>query len=242
MTAELARYTDRVSGDGAQPAGQAVLLVEDGTDLGRQIVESLTGAGFVVTWIRDGDEALAAPMSRYQLLILDLTLPGASGFEILAHIRRQYLRVPVLILSANKEEFDKVRALDLGADDYVTKPFWPGELVARVRARLRRPELRLADGLEIGELSINTTRRSVTVGRQPVDLTRTEFELLFALANRRGAATTRAWLLANVMGFDSDATERTLDVHMSRLRKKLGPAGALLGTVWGVGYRLGTEE
>jgi two-component system response regulator MtrA len=231
-----------VSGDGAQPPGPAVLLVEDGPDLGRQIVESLTGAGFVVNWIRDGDEALAAPMARYHLLILDLTLPGASGFEILAHIRREDIRVPVLILSANKEEHDKVRALDLGADDYLTKPFWPNELVARVRARLRRPELRVGDVLEIGEISIETTRREVIVGRQPVDLTRTEFDLLLALARRRGAATTRAWLLAHVRGFDSDSTERTLDVHISRLRKKLGPAGALLATVWGVGYRLGVQE
>jgi two-component system response regulator MtrA len=227
--------------DGAQTPGPAVLLVEDGADLGRQIVESLTDAGFAVNWIRDGDVALTAPMSRYQLVILDLTLPGASGFEILQHIRREDIRVPVLILSGNKEEHDKVRALDLGADDYVTKPFWPKELVARVRARLRRPELRVADVIEIGEMSIDTTRRVTIVGRQPVDLTRTEFDLLLALAKRRGAPTTRAWLLAHVMGFESDATERTLDVHISRLRRKLGAAGPLLATVWGVGYRLGAE-
>ncbi len=221
--------------------GHRLLLVEDHEQLGRQIIESLGAAGFETDWIRDGDEALAAPFARYQLLILDLTLPGASGFEILAHVRREDVRVPVLILSAHNDTRDKVHALDLGADDYVTKPFWPQELVARVKARLRRPELRASDVMQVGELSIDVSRRIVLVENQPVELTRAEFELLAALARRQGAAVSRAWLLEHIMGLESEATERTLDVHVSRLRKKLGPAGAHIATVWGVGYRLGHQ-
>lgn len=219
--------------------GHRLLLVEDHEPLARQIVESLRAAGFEVDWIRDGDEALAAPFARYQLLILDLTLPGASGFEILAHVRREDVRVPVLILSAHNDTRDKVHALDLGADDYLTKPFWPQELVARVKARLRRPELRAADVLQLGELSIDVGRHLVLVHNLPVDLTRAEFDILAALARRLGAAVSRAWLLEHIMGLESESTERTLDVHVSRLRKKLGPAGARIATVWGVGYRLG---
>lgn len=223
------------------PTGQRLLLVEDNEQLGRQILDALGGAGFVTDWIRDGDKALAAPFARYTLLILDLNLPGASGFEILEHLRRQDVQVPVLILSGRTDARDKVDALNLGADDYVTKPFWPQELVARVKARLRRPELRTADALEIGELSIDMAGRTVLVAREPVDLTRAEFDLLAALARRRGSAVSRAWLLEHVMGLESEATERTLDVHISRVRKKLGAAGALIATVWGVGYRLGGE-
>lgn len=224
------------------PTGQPLLLVEDSEQLGRQIVDALGAAGYPIDWIRDGDEALAAPFGRYALLILDLNLPGASGFEILEHLRRQDVQVPVLILSGRTDARDKVDALDLGADDYVTKPFWPQELVARVKARLRRPELRAADALEIGELSIDLAGRSVVVEGAPVELTRAEFDLLAALVRRRGTAVSRAWLLEHVMGLESEATERTLDVHISRVRKKLGPAGARISTVWGVGYRFGDNE
>lgn len=238
-----ARYADdhlRGAVESTTPVtGHRLLLVEDHEQLGRQITESLQAAGFEIDWIRDGDEALAAPFARYQLLILDLTLPGASGFEILAHVRREDVRVPVLILSAHNDTRDKVHALELGADDYLTKPFWPQELVARVKARLRRPELRASDVLQIGEMSIDVSRRIVLVDDKAIELTRAEFDLLAALARRRGAAVSRAWLLEHIMGLESEATERTLDVHVSRLRKKLGVAGTHIATVWGVGYRLG---
>jgi DNA-binding response OmpR family regulator len=221
--------------------GHRILVVEDSEPLGRQIIESLHAAGYETEWIRDGDAALAAPFARYALLVLDLTLPGTSGFEILAHLRREDVRVPVLILSARGDARDKVHALDLGADDYLTKPFWPEELVARVKARLRRPELRAADVLEIGELAIDIGARTVRVNGAAAELTRAEFDLLAALARRRGSAVSRAWLLEHIMGLETEATERTLDVHVSRLRKKLGAAGSLIATVWGVGYRLGGE-
>ncbi|HVL67084.1 MAG TPA: response regulator transcription factor [Vicinamibacterales bacterium] len=225
-----------------QAPGPRLLLVEDSEQLGRQILDALGDAGFEADWIRDGDAALSAAFARYSLVILDLTLPGASGFEILAHLRREALTLPVLILSGHTDAREKVHALDLGADDYLTKPFWPQELVARVKARLRRPDLRDGGALDVGALSIDFARRAVAVGEQPIDLTRAEFDLLAALARRRGAAVTREWLLEHVMGGETESSDRTLDVHVSRLRKKLGTAGAQIATVWGVGYRLGAER
>jgi len=180
---------------------ERVLLVEDDESLGRQIVGHLEGDGFTVDWIKDGDTALAADPAPYSLVILDLMLPGAYGLDVLKRLREDH-DVPVLILSARNETADKVRSLQLGADDYVTKPFWP--------------------------------ERRVEVEGETVELTRAEFEILSALARRAGSAVARAWLLDALQ----DGTERTLDVHVSRLRKKLGPAGGLIKTVWNIGYRL----
>ena len=216
--------------------GQRVLVVEDDASLGQQVVDRLRAAGFDPTWIQDGREALRAPLEPFALLVLDLMLPGAHGFDVLKRLRSES-DAPVLVLSARNDTRDKVRALELGADDYVTKPFWPEEVVARVQARLRRPVL--ARGLvETGELAIDVEARRVEVAGEAVELTRMEFELLAALARRLGAAVSRAWLVEHVLDPDREGTERTLDVHVSRLRKKLGGCGRLLATVWGVGYRL----
>jgi two-component system response regulator MtrA len=173
------------------------------------------------------------------LVILDLMLPGAHGFDVLKALRSDHHHVPVLVLSARHEAADKVRGLELGADDYLTKPFWPEELLARVRARLRRPAL-AASGhtVEVAALRIDFDARLVTVEGATVDLTRVEFDLVAALARRPGAAVSRRWLAEHVLDPARDGGERTLDVHISRLRRKLGVAGALLATVWGVGYRL----
>jgi two-component system response regulator MtrA len=145
----------------------------------------------------------------------------------------------VLLLSARQDTADKVRGLELGADDYLTKPFWPEELLARVRARLRRPAL-TASGrvVAVGPLLVDRDGRIVMVDGAAVDLTRVEFDLIAALASRPGAAVSRAWLAEHVLDSTRDGGERTLDVHVSRLRRKLGRAGALIATVWGVGYRL----
>ena len=216
--------------------GQRVLVVEDDASLGQQVVDRLRAAGFDPTWIQDGREALRAPLEPFALLVLDLMLPGAHGFDVLKRLRGES-DAPVLVLSARNDTRDKVRALELGADDYVTKPFWPEEVVARVQARLRRPVL--ARGLvETGELAIDVEARRVEVAGAAVELTRVEFELLAALARRLGAAVSRAWLVEHVLDPDREGTERTLDVHVSRLRKKLGGCGRLVATVWGVGYRL----
>lgn len=220
---------------------QKILLVEDDASLGRQIVGTLRESGFDSHWLTDGDAAMREPTRAYALVILDLMLPGAYGLDVLKHIRQSGSSVPVLVLSARNETRDKVRALQLGADDFVTKPFFPEELVARVRARIRRPALD-ADGgvVTAGELEIDLGGRTVRVSGAPVELTRVEFDLLAALARRPGAAVARSWLADNVLDPEREGTERTLDVHVSRLRRKLGVAGPRVATVWGVGYRLET--
>lgn len=215
-----------------------VLLVEDDPSLGRQIVGYLQDAGFDPTWITDGDSALRESPKPYALVILDLMLPGAYGLDVLKHFRGGGSAVPVLILSARNETRDKVRALQLGADDFVTKPFFPEELVARIRARLRRPTLEVEGTVTVGGMEIDLAARRVVVAGRDVDLTRVEFDLLAALARRPGAAVARSWLAENVLDPEREGTERTLDVHVSRLRRKLGDAGRSVATVWGVGYRL----
>jgi DNA-binding response OmpR family regulator len=218
-----------------------ILLVEDDENLGRQIVAALEGAQLEATWIKNGSNALAESPDDYHLLILDLMLPGAYGLDILKTFRLES-DVPVLILSARNETEDKVRALQLGADDYVSKPFWPEELLARVQARMRRPVLQRSDVIKAGDLSIDINARRVLVEDVPVELTRVEFDLLAALAKRPGAAVPRAWLAEHVLDPEREGTERTLDVHVSRLRKKLGACGKCVATVWGVGYRLESQS
>ena len=210
-----------------------VLLIEDDRELGAQIVATLHKAGFGVTWWTEG--RVPDPAS-IDLLIVDLMLPGMYGLDILKALRATS-DTPALVLSARNDTSDKIRALKLGADDYMTKPFWPEELVERVRARLRRPTLARNDVIEVGPLRIGLAERQVWVGERAVDLTRAEFDLLATLARRPGAAVTRAALVDAAIDADRDGAERTLDVHVSRLRKKLGDAG-MIQTVWGVGYRL----
>ncbi|MGE0455569.1 MAG: response regulator transcription factor [Vicinamibacteria bacterium] len=219
---------------------QRIVLVEDDERLGEQVVASLREAGYDTLWLRDGREATPAAVQGASLLILDLMLPGAHGFDVLRNLRRQS-DVPVLVLSARNETLDKVRALKLGADDYVTKPFWPEELQARVSARLRRPVLQRSEAIRLGELEIETGARRVRLRGESVELTRVEFELLAALARRPGSAVSRAWIASNVLDPEREGGERTLDVHVSRLRKKLGESGRRIATVWGVGYRLEAE-
>jgi two-component system response regulator MtrA len=214
-----------------------ILLIEDDKNLGDQIVAHLKSDGFDVTWLRDGPVALDADPKQYDLVVLDLMLPGAHGLDILK-IYRETAETPVLVLSARNETSTKVRALALGADDYVTKPFWPEELLARIQARLRRPLLHSSDIVKTGALHIDLGARTVENAGERVELTRIEFDLLAALAQRIGAAMTRQSLVDRVLDPDREGTGRTLDVHFSRVRKKLGSEGARIATVWGVGYRL----
>jgi two-component system response regulator MtrA len=214
-----------------------VLLVEDDERLGRQVADTLAQAGYDTAWVRDGRTLTAETVEGASLVVLDLMLPGEHGLDILKRLRRES-DVPVLVLSARNETADKVRALKLGADDYVTKPFWPEELLARVAARLRRPVLSRSTAIRVGDLTVDLEQRRVTAAGEPVDLTRVEFDLLAALLRRQGSAVSRTWLAEHVLDPDREGGERTLDVHMSRLRKKLGPAAAAIATVWGVGYRL----
>jgi two-component system response regulator MtrA len=212
-----------------------ILLIEDDAALGAQTAQHLRRAGFDVTWLRDGDGEI--DLASFDLLVLDLMLPGTFGLDLLKRFR-ETSDVPVLILSARADGATRVQGLRLGADDYVTKPFWPEELVERVRARLRRPVLQREGAIEIGSISIDLHARVVRVDGARVALTAAEYGILAALAKRRGAPVTRLALAEQSLDAERDGAERTLDVHVSRIRKKLGDAGALLQTVWGIGYRL----
>jgi DNA-binding response OmpR family regulator len=214
----------------------SILVVEDDAQLGAQVVEHLQRAGFQTEWWREGRPWPAGEPVPYEMVVLDLMLPGTYGLDLLKDLRAGS-EVPVLILSARTGAPDRVRALQLGADDYLTKPFWPEELVERVRARLRRPTLQRAGGVVAGPLSLDPDARTASVEGRALELTRVEFDILLALARRPGAAISRRWFAENVLDPERDGSERTLDVHLSRLRKKLGVEG-LIETVWGIGYRL----
>lgn len=217
-----------------------ILLAEDDEALGTQIVKTLTDAGYEVEWFRDGDKARDADLTNVRLVVLDLMLPGTYGLDILKAYRRRS-DVPALILSARSDTSDKVRALKLGADDYLTKPFWPEELLARVAARLRRPQFeRETNELVVGAISLDEDARRVSVSGEEIDLTSAEFEILLALMRRPSSAMTRAALVDAALDPGHEGGQRTLDVHISRLRKKLGSASAQLKTVWGIGYKIET--
>ena len=219
---------------------ERVLLIEDDPELGAQIVEHLRLAGFAPLWWKEGRPLTPEEAETIALVILDLNLPGSDGLAILQALRA-HAEVPVLVLSARSATSDKVGAMRLGADDYMTKPFWDEELIERVRARVRRPNLRRADTLTVGPLFIDVEKRVARMHGEALELTRVEFELLLALARRPGFALTRKWLTQHVLDPEQGGGERTLDVHVSRLRRKLGPAHNL-ETVWGIGYRLTDRE
>lgn len=213
-----------------------VLIIEDDMQLGEQILQHVQQAGYEATWMTEGRPLTPKDLGGIELVVLDLMLPGTHGFDILKQLR-EYSDVPVLVLSARDDTVDKIRGLRLGADDYLTKPFWPDELVERVRARLRRPVLRRDADLHFGPLQIDRGARTVAMHGQQVNLTRVELDLLLVLAERPGAAVTRRYLVERILDADRDGDERTLDAHVSRLRKKLG-ADQPVETVWGIGYRL----
>lgn len=218
-----------------------ILLLEDDAELGAQISGQLRGAGLEVVWWRRGRTIEAEDAAAIKLVILDLMLPGTHGLDVLRELRAVTADLPVLILSARNTSEDKVRALRLGADDYMTKPFWPEELVERVRARLRRPRIERAEVITLGPLRLDLAARELSREGVALAMTRTELDLLSALARQRGEAVSRRWLVEHVLDPERDGGARTLDVHMSRLRKKLGDA-CVIDTVWGVGYRLRQEE
>jgi two-component system phosphate regulon response regulator PhoB len=228
-----------------QPAevnGKRVLVVDDEPDIVALVAYHLAKAGFRVSTASNGDDAVDEARKEHpSLIVLDLMLPGISGFEVLEAIRRDPSTsgVAVLMLTARKDEVDRVKGLSLGADDYLTKPFSPAELVLRVKAILRRTGAQ-ADRdeiLRIGDISINRSAHTVALSGQSIDLTPTEYKLLILLAERRGRVQARSHLLQSVWDAAPDIQTRTVDMHVQRLRTKLGHAGDLIETVRGFGYR-----
>jgi len=226
-----------------QATGERVLVVDDEPDIVALVAYHLAKAGFRVSTATNGRDALdQAKREIPALVVLDLMLPGLSGFDILEAIRRndETRAIAVLMLTARRDEPDRIRGLSLGADDYLTKPFSPAELVLRVKAILRRTgaQAQKDDLLEIGEVSINRSAHSVFVAGHAVDLTPTEYKLLILLAERRGRVQARSHLLQSVWDAAPDIQTRTVDMHVQRLRTKLGAAGDLIETVRGFGYRI----
>ena len=219
-----------------------ILVVDDEPDALDLIQYNLKAAGYDVVTADDGEEALKkARTTQPALVILDVMLPEVDGLEVCKALRREpaTATVPIIMLTAKAAEIDRVLGLELGADDYVTKPFSPRELVLRVKALLRRrmPNEPETENLDFADLKIDIPRHQVLVKGKSVDLTATEFKLLTVLAERRGRVQSRDVLLRDVWEYDSLIDTRTVDTHMRRLRDKLGEASNHLDTVRGVGYR-----
>lgn len=227
-----------------------ILVVEDERPLAELIGRQLTGAGHSVGVAEDGVTALEMlERSPADLVILDWMLPRLDGLEVCRRIRAHSI-TPILMLTARAEESDRVLGLEVGADDYLTKPFSLPELLARARALLRRVELmrRQTDqpangaGMVIaGELRIDLDGRSAGIGDETLDLTPKEFDLLTMLAGHPGRAYSREYLLQTIWGSEYIGFDRTVDSHVVRLRKKLGPLGECVTTVWGIGYKWRTD-
>lgn len=223
---------------------ERILVVDDEPSILELVRFALEREGFEVTVAADGETAVSLFRARpADLVVLDLMLPGKDGFEVFRELRQQG-PVPVIMLTARGGETDKVLGLEFGADDYMTKPFSPRELVARVKAVLRRAEPRESPEnqiLRVGEITLDTLRHRVTVGEREVQLAPREFELLRMLMANRGAVLNRELLLEKVWGYDYAGDTRTVDVHVVRLRQKLEPDPAhptYIETVRGVGYRM----
>jgi two-component system phosphate regulon response regulator PhoB len=226
-----------------------ILVVDDEPDITALVAYHLAKAGYRVSTAANGQDALkAAREERPDVVVLDLMLPGVSGYDVLAELRRreETRDVGVILLTARREEIDRIRGLSLGADDYLTKPFSPQELALRVGALLRRlgaPAVAGGSTLVAGPITIDRSALRVALDGRDLNLTATEYKLLLTLLERRGRVQTRPQLLESVWEAQPDIQTRTVDMHIQRLRTKLGPAGEMIETVRGFGYRFrGTEK
>jgi two-component system phosphate regulon response regulator PhoB len=225
-----------------------ILVVDDEPDITALVAYHLAKSGYRVSTATSGPDALeAVAEERPDLVVLDLMLPGVSGFEVLQDLRRrpETAELGVIVLTARKDEGDRIKGLTLGADDYLVKPFSPQELVLRVGAVLRRlqaPAVASGSVLVVGPVTIDRGAHRVLLEGQEVQLTATEYKLLITLAERRGRIQSRAQLLETVWDAHPDIQTRTVDMHVQRLRGKLGPAADLLETVRGFGYRLRADS
>jgi len=220
---------------------QSVLVVEDEASIASFVALYLKNAGYTVKAVANGTDALAqVEAEQPAMIVLDLMLPDMDGIEVCRRIR-QRRDVPILMLTARDEDIDKIIGLEVGADDYMTKPFNPRELVARVKSILRRSttERRDSETAEIrhGDLHVDAGRREVHIGDEEIQLAPKEFDLLWELLDHRGLVLTRDQLLERVWGYTFAGDTRTVDVHVRQLRRKLGDASPIV-TVWGVGYKV----
>jgi two-component system response regulator QseB len=218
-----------------------VLVVEDDPMIGRAVANGLQDAGYAVDWVRDGAAAeLALSSDTYDLALLDLGLPRKDGLEVLKSVRRAKKDVPVLVITARDSVADRVAGLDVGADDYLVKPFDLDELLARARAVIRRRSGRGSPEVAHGPLTLDPVRRKVTFRGAPVELSAREFAILEALMQEPGAVVSREKLEDAVYGWGSEPGSNTVEVHLHHLRRKLEPA--LIRNVRGVGYRIALLE
>jgi len=224
-----------------------ILLVDDEANIVQLVRLYLERDGYQVQSAGNGLDALKAVDTFHPaLVVLDIMLPGLDGMEVVRRLRSDHNNVPVLMLTARDEDIDKILGLELGADDYMTKPFNPRELVARVKAILRRSETsNSSDGMapapavvHIGDLVIDEARREVSSKGKIIDLRTQEFEVLLVLARHKGLVLTREQLLSLAWGFDFYGQTRTVDVHIAQLRRKLGSSNVTIETVTGIGYKL----
>ncbi len=233
----------------AEESSTQILIIEDEADIAALVAFQLAHAGFRVRTASTGREALRSlDLEPPDLVILDLMLPEVSGIDVLRALRtrRDTMHIPVIILTARSDEDDRLRGFELGADDYVAKPFSPRELVLRVKAVLRRATpaesgARARRTMRAGSLAIDVEANRVTVDGDVVELTPKEFQLLVCLLERRGRTQSRSALLEAVWNTTVEIETRTVDMHVGRLRTKLGPAGELIETVRGFGYRFRPE-
>jgi len=227
---------------------QKILVIEDNTDLANMVLIHLADQSWKVDLVLDGDAGYKkAVADHYDLILLDIMLPGMDGIEILKQLRRKNIQTPVLMLTSRSAEIDRIIGLELGADDYVTKPFSIRELIARIKAIFRRmetarplePENR-EPALFLGDLSIEPEKRKVAIQKVSIDLTAKEYDLLYYFAKHPGRVFNRAQLLDKVWGYGHDGYEHTVNSNINRLRAKIekNPAKPeYILTVWGVGYK-----
>ena len=223
-------------------AQESVLVVEDDKDIAELIAYNLKAAGFQASIALDGTSALKSIKEKTpHLVVLDLMLPDMDGIEVCKYLRfnEPTKNIPVVIVTAKGEEIDRVVGFELGADDYIVKPFSPRELILRVKAILRRLKPPIEEKvIRIEGLTLDVERHLVRAGDEEIDLTATEFKLLWELMKNRGRIQTREALLNKVWGYTFEGYERTVDTHIRRLRKKLGGSSELIETVRGVGYKV----
>ena len=220
-----------------------ILVVDDEARMRKLVKDFLTIKGFQVLEAEDGEQAVDIFFQQKDiaLIILDVMMPKMDGWEVCKTIR-QYSRVPIIMLTARGEERDELQGFKLGVDEYISKPFSPKILVARVEAILRRSNMNVSDASEIGGIRIDKTAHQVTIDGKPIELSYKEFELLNYFVENQGIALSREKILNNVWNYDYFGDARTIDTHVKKLRSKMGAKGDYIKTIWGMGYKFEVSE